>query len=91
MNEQFFAWNQDQFNPGQNQSGFFQDVGTGVGNWVEGWGQDNLNTAEYNAAVVEQKRNDIQIKKQIVSSMLKVVGLFAIVLAVVLVVKAFKK
>lgn len=91
MNEQFSVWDETQFVPGQNQSGFIQDVGSGVGSWIEGWGQGNLNTADYNAAVVEQKRTDIQIKKQVVSSMLKVIGLFAIVLAVVLVVKAFKK
>lgn len=91
MNEDFKGWNVGQFNDGQSQSAFFDDIGQGVGDWVEGWGKGNVVTADYNAAVVEQKRAAIEQQKQIVAAAVKIAGLFAIVICAVLLVKAFKK
>ncbi len=87
MNEGF----QYQFNGGVAQGAFFDDIGTGVGDWVEGWGKGNLEQANYNAAVVAEKNERTLSMRKFTDAFIKIAGLFAVVLAVVLLVKAFKK
>lgn len=90
MENNTLAWG-GQFNPNATQGAFFDDIGTGIGEWVEGWGANNKATAEYNQAVVDQKRAAIVQQGQVVSAAIKIAGLFALVICAVLIIKALKK
>ncbi len=79
-----------QFQGGAQQGAFFDDIGTGLGDWVEGWGADNKARADYNSAVVAEKNERTLSMRKFTDAFIKIAGLFAIVLAVVLVVKAVK-
>lgn len=80
-----------QFQGAQPKGAFFDDIGTGLGDWVEGWGAGNKAQADYNAAVVAEKNERTLSMRKFTDAFIKIAGLFAIVLAVVLIVKAFKK
>lgn len=87
MNEDFAY----QYSGGVAQGAFFDDIGTGIGDWVEGWGAGNKAQADYNAAVVAEKNERTLSMRKFTDAFIKIAGLFAVVLAVVLIVKAFKK
>jgi hypothetical protein len=85
------AFDFQDFDPNDSRSGFFQDIGTGLGDWVEGWGAGNQATADYNRAVVADKLANIELKRQVVGSMVKILAMLAIVFAFVVAFKAVKK